>query len=56
MEKKEKRRKKEKMDFCNVNISCKNLGCFDLVVVGGGCTGVFAAVRAARLGLKVAII
>ena len=44
------------MDFCNVNISCKNLGCFDLVVVGGGCTGVFAAVRAARLGLKVAII
>ena len=44
------------MVFCNVNISCKNLGCFDLVVVGGGCTGVFAAVRAARLGLKVAII
>ena len=28
----------------------------DIVVVGGGCTGVFAAVRAARLGLKVAII
>jgi len=28
----------------------------DLVVVGGSCTGVFAAVRAARLGLKVAII
>ncbi len=25
---------------------------FDLVVVGGSCTGVFAAVRAARLGLK----
>ena len=44
------------MDFCNVNISCKNFGYFDLVVVGGGCTGVFAAVRAARLGLKVAII
>ncbi len=28
----------------------------DLVVVGGSCTGVFAAVRAARLGLRVAII
>ncbi len=28
----------------------------DLVVVGGSCTGVFAAVRAARLGLSVAII
>jgi len=28
----------------------------DLVVIGGSCTGVFAAVRAARLGLLVAII
>ncbi len=28
----------------------------DLVVIGGSCTGVFAAVRAARLGLKVAIV
>lgn len=28
----------------------------DLLVVGGSCTGVFAAVRAARLGLRVAII
>lgn len=28
----------------------------DLVVVGGGCTGVFAAVRAARLGLRVALV
>lgn len=28
----------------------------DVVVVGGGCTGVFAAVRAARLGARVAII
>jgi hypothetical protein len=28
----------------------------DLVVVGGSCTGVFAAVRAARLGLSVAIV
>ena len=28
----------------------------DLVVVGGGVTGVFAAVRAARLGLRVAIV
>lgn len=28
----------------------------DLCVVGGSCTGVFAAVRAARLGLRVALI
>ena len=28
----------------------------DLCVVGGSCTGVFAAVRAARLGLKVAVV
>ena len=28
----------------------------DIVVVGGGCTGVFAAIRAARLGARVAII
>ncbi len=28
----------------------------DLAVVGGSCTGVFAAVRAARLGLSVAIV
>jgi len=28
----------------------------DVVVIGGGCTGVFAAVRAARLGMRVAIV
>ena len=28
----------------------------DICVIGGSCTGVFAAVRAARLGAKVAII
>lgn len=28
----------------------------DIVVVGGGCTGAFAAVRAARLGARVALI
>ena len=28
----------------------------DICVVGGSCTGVFAAVRAARLGARVAII
>jgi len=28
----------------------------DLCVIGGSCTGVFAAVRAARLGLRVAVI
>ena len=31
-------------------------GKYDLCVIGGSCTGVFAAVRAARLGLSVAII
>ena len=28
----------------------------DIVVLGGGCTGAFAAIRAARLGAKVAIV
>lgn len=32
------------------------IGNFDLCVIGGSCTGVFAAVRAARLGLSVAIV
>lgn len=32
------------------------VGEFDLCVVGGSCTGVFAAVRAARLGLSVALV
>jgi 2-polyprenyl-6-methoxyphenol hydroxylase-like FAD-dependent oxidoreductase len=31
-------------------------GEFDLCVIGGSCTGVFAAVRAARLGLSVALV
>ena len=31
-------------------------GEFDICVVGGSCTGVFAAVRAAQLGAKVAIV
>ena len=32
------------------------VGEFDLCVIGGSCTGVFAAVRAARQGLRVAIV
>lgn len=44
------------MPNTNITLSCKDFGVFDLVVVGGGCTGVFAAVRAARKGLKVAIV
>lgn len=39
-----------------ITLSTKDYGSFDLAVVGGGCTGTFAAIRAARLGLKVAII
>ncbi len=31
-------------------------GTFDICVIGGSCTGVFAAVRAARLGAKVALV
>lgn len=38
-------------------VSTANLaGTFDLCVIGGSCTGVFAALRAARLGLKVALV
>ncbi len=40
----------------NISVTCKDFGTFDLAVIGGGCTGVFAAVRAARLGLKVAVV
>lgn len=40
----------------DITFSCRDFGHFDVVVVGGGCTGVFAAVRAARKGLKVAIV
>lgn len=32
------------------------LGEYDLCVLGGSCTGVFAAIRAARLGLSVAVV
>lgn len=32
------------------------VGEYDLCVIGGSCTGVFAAVRAARLGLSVALV
>ena len=39
-----------------LTFSYKEFGRFDLVVVGGGCTGVFAAIRAARQGLRVAIV
>jgi hypothetical protein len=31
-------------------------GTFDVCVIGGSCTGVFAAVRAARMGAKVALV
>ena len=44
------------MRNADITLSCKDFGHFDVVVVGGGCTGVFAAVRAARKGLRVAIV
>ncbi len=37
---------------CEIPVLCD----VDVCVIGGGCTGVFAAVRAARLGAKVALI
>jgi len=44
------------MQNTDITLSCKDFGHFDVIVVGGGCSGVFAAVRAARKGLKVAIV
>lgn len=44
------------MGNLDITFSCKDFGQFDVVVVGGGCTGAFAAIRAARKGLKVAIV
>ena len=42
--------------YKQTGIKPKNGGKFDLVVVGGGVAGICAAVSAARLGLKVALI
>ncbi len=42
--------------FKPVNKEIPVIGEFDICVLGGSCTGVFAALRAARLGAKVAII
>lgn len=42
-----------------ITLPCKNVPVIDTVdvcVIGGSCTGVFAAVRAARLGARVAIV
>lgn len=44
--------KKEKGSKSNLPV----LNEFDICVLGGSCTGVFAAVRAARLGARVAVI
>jgi hypothetical protein len=48
----------EKFRKTNLTIGSKtdNAGTFDLVVVGGGVAGTTAAITAARLGLKVALI
>jgi hypothetical protein len=45
--------RKEKLHFPSEPKDC---GCFDLVVVGGGIAGCCAAISAARLGCKVALI
>ncbi|GHU62300.1 pyridine nucleotide-disulfide oxidoreductase [Bacteroidia bacterium] len=42
--------------YAQTGIKPKNAGKFDFVVVGGGVAGICAAISAARLGLKVAII
>jgi hypothetical protein len=42
--------------YAHTGIKPKSAGQFDFVVVGGGVAGICAAVSAARLGLKVAII
>ncbi len=53
-------RSKEKFIMCNYVLEPERkipvIAETDLLVAGGSCTGVFAAVRAARLGLKVVLI
>lgn len=42
--------------ICEVQRNIPIVGEFDVCVLGGSCTGVFAAVRAARLGMRVALV
>ena len=42
--------------ICEVQRNIPLVGEFDVCVLGGSCTGVFAAVRAARLGARVALV
>ena len=44
------------MSVCNLNLDCKDFGYYDLVVVGGGTAGAFAAICAARSGSKTVLI
>ncbi|MDO6603953.1 FAD-dependent oxidoreductase [Arenibacter palladensis] len=44
------------MNFMKSNSDLPTINEVDICVLGGSCTGVFAAVRAARLGAKVAIV
>ncbi|MEA4918226.1 FAD-dependent oxidoreductase [Proteiniphilum sp.] len=48
----------ERLRYSNISVSSQPqmLGRFDLVVVGGGVAGICAAVQAARLGVKVALV
>ena len=36
--------------------AASDVGDFDVVVIGGSCTGVFAAIRAAEAGCRVALV
>jgi flavin-dependent dehydrogenase len=44
------------MDFIEESFKTPVAGDFDVCVIGGSCTGVFAALRAAQEGARVALI
>ncbi len=46
----------QRLQYAGVNSGIRDMGSFDLVVVGGGPAGMGAAIAAARNGIKVALI